>query len=88
MGNHTAGCKFACNWDTWKQLVLRENEDTWADLCNPLYTPLATWEDLEKAAIVAARQESVALSKGGKTLLGPALPRLLQVARHHSKKTG
>ena len=37
-----------------------------------------------KATIVAARQESVALSKDGKTLLGPLPPRLL--ARHHSNK--
>lgn len=82
VGNHTAGC----NWDTWEQLVHRENEDAGADLCNPGYTPLATWEDQVKAAIVAARQESVALSKDGKTLLGPVLPRLL--ARHHSNKGG
>ena len=39
-----------------------------------------------KATIVAARQESVALSKDSKTLLGPVLPRLL--ARHHSNKGG
>ena len=30
-----------------------------------------------KAAIIAARQESAALSKDGKTLFSPVLPRLL-----------
>ena len=80
VGNHTAGC----NWDAWEQLVHCENEDAGADLCNPCCTPLATWEDQVMAAIVAASQGSVALSKGGKTLLGPVLPRLL--ARHHSNK--
>ena len=37
-----------------------------------------------KAAIVAARQETVALSKDGKTLLGPVLPRLQ--ARYNNGK--
>jgi hypothetical protein len=35
-----------------------------------------------KAAIIGARQEAAALSKDGKTLLGPVLPRLL--ARHNT----
>ena len=39
-----------------------------------------------KAAIVAARQEAAALSKDGKTLLGPVLPRLL--ARHNTGSKG
>ena len=46
-----------------QQLVHPENEDAGADLCNPCYTPLAMWDDQVKAAIVAACQESVALSK-------------------------
>jgi hypothetical protein len=39
-----------------------------------------------KVVIVAARQEAAALSKDGKTLLGPILPRLL--ARHTNGKGG
>ncbi len=35
-----------------------------------------------KAAIVAARQEAAALSKDGKTLLGPILPRLMALHNH------
>ena len=72
LANHTPGC----NWDTWEQLCHREEQDAGADLCNPCFTPLTTWEEQVKAAIVAARQETVALSKDGKTLLGPVLPRL------------
>jgi hypothetical protein len=71
-----------CNWDTWEQLCHREDQDAGADLCNPSFTPLTSWEEQVKAAIVAARQESAALSKDGKTSLGPVLPRLL--ARHHN----
>ncbi len=68
----------------WEQLVHREDEDAGADICNPCFTPLTTWEEQVKAAIVAARQEAAALSKDGKTLLGPVLPRLM--ARHgHGK---
>jgi len=78
LANHTPGC----NWDTWEQLCHREDQDAGADLCNPSFTPLTTWEEQVKAAIVAARQETVALSKDGKTLLGPVLPRLM--ARHHN----
>ena len=78
LANHTPGC----NWDTWEQLCHREDQDAGADLCNPSFTPLTTWEEQVKAAIVAARQEAAALSKDGKTLLGPVLPRLL--ARHHN----
>ena len=78
LANHTPGC----NWDTWEQLCHREDQDAGADLCNPSFTPLTSWEEQVKAAIVAARQESAALSKDGKTLLGPVLPRLL--ARHHN----
>jgi hypothetical protein len=76
LANHTPGC----NWDTWEQLCHREDQDAGADLCNPCFTPLASWEEQVKAAIAAARQEAAALSKDGKTLLGPILPRLL--ARH------
>ena len=80
LANHTPGC----NWDTWEQLCHREDQDAGADLCNPSFTPLTTWEEQVKAAIVAARQETAALSKDGKTLLGPVLPRLQ--ARHHNGK--
>jgi hypothetical protein len=80
LANHTPGC----NWDTWEQLCHREEQDEGADLCNPCFTPLTTWEEQVKAAIVAARQESVALSKDGKTLLGPVLPRL-QARHNHGK---
>ena len=78
LANHTPGC----NWDTWDQLCHREAEDAGADLCNPCFTPLTTWEEQVKAAIVAARQEAAALSKDGKTLLGPVLPRLLARQNH------
>jgi len=78
LANHTSGC----NWDTWEQLCHREEQDAGGDLCNPGFVPLTTWEDQVKAAIVAARQETVALSKDGKTLLGPVLPRLQ--ARHNN----
>ena len=80
LANHTPGC----NWDTWEQLCHREDQDAGADLCNPCFTPLTTWEDQVKAAIVAARQEAAALSKDGKTLLGPVLPRLM-VRHDHGK---
>ena len=80
LANHTPGC----NWDTWEQLCHREDQDAGADLCNPCFTPLTSWEDQVKAAIVAARQEAAALSKDGKTLLGPILPRLM--ARHNHSK--
>jgi hypothetical protein len=80
LANHTPGC----NWDTWEQLCHREDQDAGADLCNPCFTRLASWEEQVKAAIVAARQEAAALSKDGKTLLGPILPRLL--ARHTNGK--
>ena len=78
LANHTPGC----NWDTWEQLCHREDQDAGADLCNPGFTPLSSWEEQVKAAIAAARQETAALSKDGKTLLGPILPRLL--ARHNA----
>jgi hypothetical protein len=76
LANHTPGC----NWDTWEQLVHREDQDAGADLCNPCFVPLTSWDDQVKAAIIGARQEAVALSKDGKSLVGPILPRLL--ARH------
>jgi len=82
LANHTPGC----NWDTWDQLVYREEQDAGAGICNPGFTPLTTWEDQVKAAIVGARQESAGLSKDGKSLLGPVLPRLL--ARHGQPKAG
>ena len=77
LANHTPGC----NWDTWEQLCHREDQDAGADLCNPNFTPLVSWDEQVRAAIAAARQEAAALSKDGKTLLGPILPRLL--ARHN-----
>ena len=82
LANHTPGC----NWDTWEQLCHREDQDAGADLCNPCFTPLTSWEEQVKAAIVAARQEAAALSKDGKTLLGPVLPRLL--VRHNNGRGG
>jgi hypothetical protein len=80
LANHTPGC----NWDTWEQLLHREAHDRGADLSNPCFVPLTTWEEQVKAAIIAARQESAALSKDGKTLLGPVLPRLQ--ARHNGTR--
>ena len=74
----------SCNWDTWEQLCHREEQDASADLCNSCFTPLTTWEEQVKAAIVAARQETVAFSKDGKTLFGPVLPRL-QARYNHGK---
>ena len=82
LANHTPGC----NWDTWDQLVYREEQDAGADICNPGFTPLVTWEDQVKAAIVGARQEAAGLSKDGKSLLGPVLPRLL--AKHGQGRGG
>ena len=82
LANHTPGC----NWDTWDQLVYRELQDAGADICNPGFTPLTTWEDKVKAAIIGARQEAAGLSKDGKSLLGPVLPRLL--ARHNAGRGG
>ena len=41
LANHTPGC----NWDTWEQLCHREEQDAGADLCNPCFTPLTTWEE-------------------------------------------
>ena len=59
-----------------------ERADEGAKLCNPCFTPLTCWEEQVKAAIIAARQESLGLAKDGKTLLGPVLPRLLA---HHGE---
>ncbi len=61
-------------------MVHREDQDAGADLCNPCFVPLTSWDEQVEAAIIGARQEAVALSKDGKTLVGPILPRLL--ARH------
>ena len=73
LGNHTTGA----NWDTVEQLLFCAAEDEGANICNPCFTPLTSWEEQAKAAIMAARQESLGLAKDGKTLLGPVLPRLL-----------
>ncbi len=44
--------------DTWEQLCHCEDQDAGEDLRNPCFTPLASWEEQVKAAIVAARQEA------------------------------
>ena len=78
LGNHTTGA----NWDTVEQLLFCAAEDEGANICNPGFTPLDSWEEQAKAAIMAARRESLGLAKDGKTLLGQVLPRLLA---HHCK---
>ena len=76
LGNHTTGA----NWDTVEQMLFRAAEDEGANICNPSFTPLSSWEEQVKAAIISARQENLCLAKDGKILLGQVLPRLL--ARH------
>jgi hypothetical protein len=71
--NHTP----SCSWDTYEQLEYHSNQDARAFLCNPGFAPLKTWEEQVKAAIIAASQESTGLSKDGRTLLRPVLPRLM-----------
>jgi hypothetical protein len=70
--NHAPGC----NWDNYEQLEYSRNQDAGAFLCNPCFTLLKTWKRVT-ATIVAARQESVSLSKDGKTLLGQVLSSLM-----------
>lgn len=73
LGNHTS----ACDWSTVEQLVFREDHDNWALDNDPNFTPLASWDDQVKAAIVGANQEKMGLTKDGKALVGPICPRLL-----------
>ena len=40
LGNHTTGA----NWDTVEQLLFRAAEDEGANICNPGFTPLTSWE--------------------------------------------
>ena len=72
LANHTTGC----NWSTVAQLKFREEHDANAVVIDPHFTPLATWEDQVKAAIIGAKKEKAGLTKDGKALVGPIAPSL------------
>ena len=69
----------ACNWETVLSLIHREDQDATGLDLDPDQTPLTTWEDKVKAAIIGANQQKMGLTKDGKNLVGPIHPRLLHL---------